>query len=240
VRRGGKLVVLQISALLIAVLVSPSFADFGYSPVDYPPSGGMSHEEILEDIYEQEFSVSGTFEGFGGTGGINAYRVYDFDNEMLSLHIVAGDQTDIDQIWTDGIAMVSAEAKYSAQGHPQSFGWNEGGTGTNYVELVDEVGDSALIPISGDFIWGFRPGDDEWWSLQSLNGGYDHMVTYYITGADLYGETIWLIFLENAPTSPEDWDYNDFVVEITAVVPEPATICLFGLGALALLRKRRK
>jgi len=237
VRRGGKLIVV-LAALMVVSVAVPSYSVPAYSPVHYPPSGGMSHEEILEDVYEQEFSVSGTFEGFESTGGIKAYRVYDQD-ELLSLHIVTGDQTHIDQIWTDGIAMVSAEAKYSAQGHPQSFGWNEGGTGTNYVELLDEVGDSALIPISGDFLWGFRPGDDEWWSLQSLNGGYDHMVTYYITGADLYGETIWLLFLENSPTSPEDWDYNDFVVEVSAV-PEPATICLFGLGALALLRKRRK
>jgi len=237
VRRDGKLIAV-LAALMVVTVAVPSYSVPGYSPIHYPPTGGMSHEEILEDVYEVEFSVSGTFEGFEGIGGINAYRVYDQD-ELLSLHVVTGDQTHIDQIWTDGIAMVSAEAKYSAQGHPQSFGWNEGGTGTNYVELLNEVGDSALIPINGDFLWGFRPGDDEWWSLQSLNGGYDHMVTYYITGADLYGETIWLLFLENAPTSPDDWDYNDFVVEITAV-PEPATICLFGLGALALLRKRRK
>jgi hypothetical protein len=80
-----------------------------------------------------------------------------------------------------------------------------------------------------------------WWSLQSANGvgALDHIVTYKIEGADLYGEVMWLMFMEDSPTSPANWDFNDFVVEVT-VVPEPATICLFGLGGLALLRKRKK
>ena len=32
---------------------------------------------------------------------------------------------------------------------------------------------------------------------------------------------------------------DELVIDTICTVPEPATICLFGLGALALLRKRR-
>ncbi|PKL48087.1 MAG: hypothetical protein CVV39_04890 [Planctomycetes bacterium HGW-Planctomycetes-1] len=86
--------------------------------------------------------------------------------------------------------------------------------------------------------------------MQSENdyghGEEDHMVTYKMEG--LPGreeESVWLIFMEDRPfvlydgcnwVKASDRDYNDFVVEITAI-PEPATLCLFAIGTL-LLRKR--
>ncbi len=226
-----------LSALMIGVMGTPASAAFDYSPIGVPPSGGKNQAEILEDIYGQVFTASGL--DFIGDSGVEAYRVYDFDDVYLKLHVVDGDQGDVDQIWTDGTTMVSAEAKYSAQGHPQTFGWNGGGTGTDYTVLLDDNTLSEIIPITGDFLWGYQPNSDQWWTLESLNtGGGDHMVTYKILGAHLYGFTQWLIFCENSPSSPEDWDYNDYVVEVTAI-PEPATMMLLGLGGLALLRRRR-
>ena len=71
------------------------------------------------------------------------------------------------------------------------------------------------------------------------NGGMDHLITFFVDGAAVNGERVWLLFWEDLPSTGWDQDYQDFVVEVRAV-PEPMTICLFGLGGLALLKKRRK
>lgn len=85
------------------------------------------------------------------------------------------------------------------------------------------------------------PEDHKWWSLTSKNSdSKDHFVTYKIDGlgGPFYNDkTVWLLFLEDLPFSSSDKDYNDFVVEISAI-PEPATAFLLIAGAAMLLRKR--
>ena len=61
-----------------------------------------------------------------------------------------------------------------------------------------------------------------------------------------YIHGIWQIIIEPNPSSevifiaPRDCTaYMDEIVIDTICIPEPATICLLGLGALALLRKRK-
>ena len=231
-----------VAALTIAVMSPSAFADWGYSLVNPPPISEASHTDILTDIYSQNFIASG--EDYLGDNRVNAYRAWDFDEEKETIHILTGDQSGIDQIWTDGIATVTAEAKYA--GLDQSFGWNRGeggGLATNYYELLThaDVGNGPVeIEISGSFLWGTQPNSDEWWSKESLNidSASDHLVTYYIDGASINGEIVWLLFWEDLPsTGGWDQDYNDFVVEVRAS-PEPATIILLGLGGL-LLRKRK-
>ena len=222
--------------------VSSAFAALGYTDIAPPPSGGAGHASILADVYGGSFTASGS-EGldFVGSGGISAYRVYDFDGATdFTLNMLTGDQTGVDQIWTDGVAMVTAEARWSPMGATQSFGWNEGGTDTeNYFELFTEVGEEAILDIDGDFLWCYSPDTDAWWTLMAENDkGLDHIVTYKIEGDGLYDEVIWVMFMEASPNAPQNWDFNDFVVEVS-VVPEPASMLLLGMGALALSRKRK-
>jgi hypothetical protein len=249
VRRNREQLLLIASVMLIVgVAGSPSFAN-QYSTVNWPgfDATEKTQEQILEDVYGGDFSGSGTDLGDGlwsvfSNGSVTARRVWDVDDADETIHIVTGDQTNIDQIWTDGAASVTAQARYAA--HTQSFGWNGGGLGTGYVELLthEDVGLGTVVPIeiAGDFLWGIQPNGDEWWSKNSINtdSGADHLVTYYIEGL-ITDKTVWLLFWEDLGSSGWDQDYNDFAVEVRAI-PEPATIFLLGLGGLALLRKRTR
>jgi hypothetical protein len=244
---------LVLAAMVIAGGTVPVFAipGYGYSPVVYPGYGPEepSHATILGDAYGGTFVGSGTDFGDGlwsvfSNGLITAYRVYDFDEEDEFIHILTGDQNNVDQIWTDGIAHITATAVYAA--YEQSFGWNKGGLGTDYQELLthNDVGNGAIkifLP-SERFLWGIQPRNHtyEWWSKNSYNNGDDdHLVTYYIDGASIEGETVWMLFWEDLPSDdPWDQDYQDFVIEVRAI-PEPTSILLLGAGALALVRKRR-
>jgi hypothetical protein len=225
-----------IVVVAIAFTISPAFADLGHTSV----SG--SHATILKGIYGGSY--------WGTTGGINylcgsmrAWRVYDSDGSELRLDLITGDPTDVDQVWTDGASSATVTVKYTNGSSNQSFGWNEGGLGTGtYEELLTEAdlgGPGAPIDVTGDFLLGYKPSGQEWWSLQSEND-FDHMVTYKME--NLPGRTedaIWLIFMESDPLDTSDKAYNDFVVEIAVVAaPEPATAFLLISGIALVLRKR--
>lgn len=245
--------VVLLAALMIAAGGSPSFADPGYeyTPVAPPPVSEANHAEILADIYGGTFTADGVNYIGGGPGGnINALRAYDLDDEFIYLHVFSGGPGDVDQIWTDGAVTVTAAAKYAS--YQQAFGWNGGGLGTSFIELVNDgdiggPGVEFTIMEDQEFLWGYQainnphcPPGLEWWSWIDENDGEDHMATYFMEDASP-DETVWTIFMEDLEfTNCElsDRDYNDFVVEIRAI-PEPATICLLALGGLALRRKRK-
>jgi len=256
---GRRIFWLAVIAAVVVVMRAPCvFGVYDYTPVNSPPVTEEDHAGILSIIYGGVFTESGVdYIGSGASAGISALRVYDFDEEYdYNLDLLLGNlETDVDQIWTDGEATVTAEVKYAWDS--QSFGWNGGGTGTDYYELFthEDIGTpdgTKVIDIAGDFLWGYRPNGVEWWSLVSENynmGDYeDHMVTYKIEG--LGGpEVTWMVFMEDRPYiwyegcgwpqySYSDRDYNDFVVEISAI-PEPATMFLLGFGGLVLLKKRK-
>jgi hypothetical protein len=227
----------------VAVFEVQAFGDpgFEYSYVGPPPTGEANHAEILHNIYDGAFTKSGVNYS---NGTVSAFRAYDTDgNEAVTLNLLTHTLDDeVDQIWTDGQATVTARAKYA--GYNQSFGWNGGGgTGTTYHELLTDANlgqDGVTLNVGGDFLWGYQADGEEWWSLNSENSDEDHMVTYKIEGLDgLFYEnkTVWLLFLEDLPFSQADRDYNDFVVEISAI-PEPATAFMLIAGIAILLRKR--
>lgn len=247
---------MRFSIVIVLAIIgvgTSAFAEFGYTTINPPPTGEKGHAQILNDIYNQNFTASGL--NYVSDGGITAYRVYDYNDDMLynTTHVDAYNSNGVDQIWIEGGTItVTALAEYAS--YTQAFGWNTGGQeGNNFTELVDqddigEAGISFHVTSDAQFLWGYRaegsphcgwwPPSLEWWSYtEENNNNEDHMVTYFIEGVSS-GETVWVIFMEDLRFCESDKDYNDFVVEIRAA-PEPASILLLGLGTLALLKKRR-
>jgi len=240
-RRG---IHLFIAAIALALAAGPAWG-YDYTLFNDPPPGEDSHLDIINDIYSMYGTFSADGLGFDNGSGVTVKRVYDTNGGDMSLHILLGDETGVDQIWTDGTAMVTASAKFADLS--QSFGWNDNGgaTGSGYVELLTEAdigGPSVDIMIMGDFLWGIQPNGDEWWSAIDQNSDTtDHLITYYVEGLPdaAPGEAVWLLFWEDLPDAG-DADYNDFVVELRAI-PEPSAFLLVGGGltALAAIRRRR-
>jgi hypothetical protein len=256
--RGGVVRNLFALVMLLTLVIGgvSAFADpgFGYTSVNPPPGSEKSHAQILKDIYGQNFTLDGAGgRDYVGDNGITAKRVYDFDDIFYDItHVYKHEPNDVDQIWTDGAVTVTAFAKYAS--YHQAFGWNGGGLDTDFQPLVDDTdiggpGISFSITSGEEFLWGYQANRCDWWEpdmelewwskpdKQNHCVGEDHMVTYFMDGVSST-ETVWLIFMEDMRLYESDQDYNDFVVEIRAV-PEPGSILLLGLGALALLRKRR-
>jgi len=145
-----------------------------------------------------------------------------------------------------GLTMVAA--------FEQEFGFFMGSTGGSYIPLFPVVGEGygvtgeAVLPLLTNQLlrWG-RNGDNGIFSSKITDNtdNRDHMVTYQIfennktsgNGAAVFRWLVlWEDIRENEPF--EDFDFNDLVVEITAV-PEPASVASLGLVALLGLRRRR-
>lgn len=156
-------------AIVLAVVVftvNQAFGTYGYTPVYAPAAGEANHAQILHNIYggtfaKQASQQSGQLVDYANGSGVVARRVYDHDNTNKELNLLTQVlDGEVDQIWHDGIATVTAKAKY-AQLY-QTFGWNgDHGTGTTYHELLtqDDIATQRQItlPIAGEFLWGIWP-----------------------------------------------------------------------------------
>jgi hypothetical protein len=214
-------------------------------------SGEKSVEELLEGIYGGDFSsddgiATGTsrtiYLGGGLDGNVAAVRVFDHsNNEADPINLISGTPSDIDQIWTDGVARGTAQAKFAA--YSQEFGYDQhdgvNGDRTGYEPWIQVVGngfasDGMSTQIIGDaerafsptWEWvrtGNKPGapHDLWYSGSNTDG-VDHMITYEITGLDNGADKTWLLFWEDEVKWKSDRDFNDLVVEVQAnrVAPE--------------------
>lgn len=204
-----------------------------YTSVSAPPANEKSHEQIIEDILGGDFTQAGN--DFIG-GAVTVTRVDD----------------DLDQSYDFASWSVFAQAVWA--GASQSFGTLEDGQLFSVGGDEDSVSGSAFDFDGGQGIV-FKRFGNEFQTLEvstdpTLNpNGKDHVVTYTYTVDDIDGPvTSYLLFFEDLnETSPlSDWDYNDLVVELRgtpleqdAIIPEPGSLALMGVGVFALLRRRR-
>lgn len=255
-------IIALVTVGVLGLASSPAHADF----TETDGSGEMNFREILDGIYNNGVSTF-TGEEFGGGGytsgiGISAYRVDDFGSPGGSLNIITGhgntgtpgSSSALDQLWNDGIATITGEAKFAY--FSQAFGYTDAG---GYHELFEvPVGHSGFfepviqifnVDLTGpgwrwdrsDANGDATPGARHWSSDQSLNTDdhVDHLITYEILGLGGNDKT-WLLFWDDQHGGG-DRDFNDLVVEIrAAVVPAPAAAWLGLLGlTLVSLSKRR-
>jgi hypothetical protein len=248
--------------LAVALLVvSTARVSATYSPVNpaISPPNGWPTKRVLDYVY---FGGVDTFSPatHGGSvytgGGITATRVDDFGRGgVLDATTGAPGVTD-DQLWTGQSLRVTPKFREAA--HMSFFDcWVDGQPAppllsgiTGYLTPTSHP-DSAIVtvPPGSTFVWvfgvyGVGTGNYQlWYSEQGLNSdGMDHLLSYQITGLGMDQPT-WLLFWEdqypfNSNPYPSDGDYNDLVIEVTAI-PEPATLVLLALGALAVTRRRR-
>ncbi len=240
---------LVLAVLALGVSVGPAIADL--TPVFAPPAGEMSHIQILDNIYGAGFAGGA---GVFTNGTVTVTRVDDFlpgGGAGTPLHLLSNGPglPQTDQIWTDGIANATAEAKFAA--FSQEFGYD---SGSGYVKLFDAIGSGFAVSGSGSVA--FNPGTlwqwarsgqgGTWYSGESSNSdGLDHLVTYHVTGLNTT-ETVWLLFWEDLPgplggAGHSDRDFNDLVVELRAsVIPIPGAVlmALVGFGVAGVIRRK--
>lgn len=223
---------------IAGLLAAPVMA--GFTTVQGPASGEKSHKQIFEGVYGGTFTGSGINLGNGNfsifsNGTITATRVDDNGLAALLNMLTGAPGTGDDDIWTDGMATTTAEARFA--GYTQEFGYRV--TSFGYVKLFDVTGTGFLVSGSATITFGTgatwewaRANDSDSGPLNNAHFSdepsncdvLDHMVTYAISGTPSLPSTtkVWLLFLEDmnatpCPNSPSDRDFNDLVVEIRAV-----------------------
>ncbi len=235
----------------LACLLLATSARGSFTQINPPHQGEDSHQTIFGQIYGGTFVPSGTRGVDFSNGGITAFRLDDEDAQD------GDDPTDMrgggggdptDQTWLADFTLATAEAKFAT--FAQNFGYFPGGSGGSYVQLFALTGDrynvqgeANLSSLAGQLLrWG-RGGQNRVLSSRDADNtdGEDHMVTYQILGPGDGGAVFrWLLFWEDILRGEQfaDFDFQDLVVEITAV-PEPTISATCGLIALFAQRRRR-
>lgn len=204
-----------------------------------PPPGEDNHLTIFENVYG-----GGTWSAFGNdfsNGSLTAVRMDDDDDQVFSLDTLV-----------DG----SARAVFAR--FNQSFGYLAGDSSSgsiedDYTELFGVSGNGYSVAGSQSDI--DLTGSDFRWARKGANGvassknsdnptGQDHLITYTVQGLNA-PDPVYMLFFEDLFGDASDNDYNDLVVEISAVsptaAPTPAAVVpgLALLGFAAFGRRRR-
>jgi len=220
-------IIVTVSALLIAA----GTADAGYTTTG--GSGEVSTLAIFQNLYGSGMSGAQWCGASYTDGTVTATRVEDYADpcskpgtpgDDLYLLSISLPSTATDQVWHDGVATITARARYA--GYQQRFGYD---AGSGYVQILDVGSNSGFIDVSAEPIffspsarwqWVRKGSDRTWYSREGDNSDdMDHLITYYITGLN-DGKITWVLFWDDQ-TGGGDRDFNDFVLVVTAVTTVP-------------------
>ncbi|RPI62769.1 MAG: PEP-CTERM sorting domain-containing protein [Planctomycetaceae bacterium] len=138
--------------------------------------------------------------------------------------------------WTD-IDIRSTVANYLANGWQVGIGmWTLDGTavhGGGHALTIQTIGAQPSYPY-GSFVVTDSDRDADWHAPGNLNTYAD-----YVYGPTAYeGHTYYGWFNDFYSNDLSNWPDGD-VGYVVAIVPEPATLSLLAIGAIAMLRRRR-
>lgn len=238
--------------------ICSSMASANLTSINAPFGIEATHAQIFANSYGGVFAPGPNGAAVYSNGTITATRIDDTIGKTgigNNLNLVTGGPNPLttDQIWEDGIAITSAEAKFA--GYAQQFGYDDG---AGYVNLFNvtgsgfNVGGSASHHFSQGVPWNWmRAGTGNMYYSENARNidMLDHMVTYQITGLNT-SDSVWMLFWEDRPgalrsSGGSDRDFNDLVVEIRGtvanIVPVPGAVILCGIGmAISGLASRRR
>jgi hypothetical protein len=210
---------LAFTALFVAVGATNAYA--GFSAVKAPPASEAGHAQILSQTYGATFSANGL--NFTG-GSMTATRLED-SSGYAAMDMLAGDaSTGGDECWSNGVLSIRAIARFA--GYEQKLGVVDGAGGAgSFQELftvsgygTDVSGSIVGLDVCGKTFRFARGGGGEMFSSLAADNfaSFDQMVSYKLSGA---GAIKFVLFFEDGNDAGCDWDYNDLVVEITALAP---------------------
>jgi len=239
--------------MLVLLLITAGQASAAFTSVSGPAPGEISIDAILSGIYGEAFSPVYPPNGLAVYTSANYTATRVDDNPLggnLNLYTSHAGDAVTDQVWQDGVTLITAEAKYAD--YSQAFGYKDA---DGYHELMEYQGSNGFINVSaanpvhitGTWEWmrsnangNSTLGSNAWSSVEGNNADeQDHMITYEISGPTGAART-WLVFWDDSGYD-DDGDFNDFVIELRAnPIPAPGALLLGGIGIAFVGWLRRK
>jgi MYXO-CTERM domain-containing protein len=235
-------------AIIAAAMAAPAaMATPFFSAINAAYPGEKNQAQILRDIYGGTFTVAGTHSFTNGA--VTATRIAD-DGMGSPLNMLgAGFSAADDQAWAGPSATFIARAKYAGDRH--AFGWIDSTSAEPTFQTIlsntATFNAPVTVTLSSQFVWALdnqRTGrlftSDPADNLDRNETPRDQMVSYAVSGPGIAANTFLLFWEDRIPgDSMFDYDYNDAVIELTAV-PTPGALALAGIGGLLVIRRKRR
>jgi hypothetical protein len=230
-----------IAAAAVLAASQTAFAAASFTTVNNT-GPEMSQATLLGVIYGGAWArIAGT-QSYSN-GPLTAFRVAD-GGLSSPINIATSSPALVhDTLWQGGPATLTLKAKVAADSH--TFGFIDDSVtpaaGSGYQPLSATTGLNVplVTTLPADFRWALHDTTtDQILTSRATDNptGMDQLITYRIQGHSVASPT-WLIAWEDR-TSNSDRDFNDAVVEVTAV-PAPGSAVLMGIGMMLTYRRRR-